>query len=101
MTAAGFRRIALAMRGVEERSHMAHPDFRINGKIFATLGYPRAGFAMVKLTSDQQEMFMKLEPDVFVPVKGKWGAKGATNIILKNAKSKIVREALLMASKNV
>ena len=80
---------------------MAHPDFRVNGKIFATLGYPREGFAMVKLTPDQQDMFVKLAPDAFVPVKGTWGAKGATNILLKNAKSKMVREALLAAAKNV
>jgi hypothetical protein len=96
-----FRKLALSVAGAEERSHMQHPDFRVKGKVFATLGYPRDGFAMVKLTRDQQEMFIELAPDAFVAVKGAWGAKGATNVILEHAKTKITREALTAAWRNV
>ena len=101
MTAAGFREIALSLPDAEERAHMRHPDFRVKGKIFATLGYPSAGYAMVKLTRDQQELFVKLDPSAFVPVKGAWGAKGATSVVLAKAKKKTTREALLTAWKNV
>ncbi len=79
---------------------MAHPDFRVKGKIFATLGYPRGGFGMVKLTPDQQELFVNLAPDAFRPVKSAWGAKGATTVVLKKANTKIVREALVAALQN-
>ena len=97
MTPQDFRAIALELPDVEEHSHMRHPDFRVNGKIFATLGYPSASYAMVKLTRDQQEMFVGLDPGAFIPVKGAWGAKGATNVILKKAKKKMTREALRTA----
>jgi YjbR protein len=97
MTEHDFRKLALTFEGAEEREHMRHPDFRVGGKIFATLGYPSAEFAMVKLTPDQQDLFVQLAPDTFKPVKGAWGAKGATIVILKNAKKKITREALRAA----
>ena len=80
---------------------MRHPDFRVKGKIFATLGYPREGFAMVKLTRDQQQMFVELAPDAFAPVKGAWGVNGSTSVILENAGTKITREALAAAWRNV
>jgi len=57
---------------------MAHPDFRVRGTIFATLGYPDAGFAMVKLTPEQRDAFVEAEPAVFAPVTGGWGKGGAT-----------------------
>ena len=101
MTASDFRRLALALPGTEERAHMSHPDFRVKGKVFATLGYPSAGFAMVKLTKDQQEIFVSLDPQAFEPVKGAWGAKGATNVVLKSAKKTLTRDALAAAWKNV
>ena len=79
---------------------MAHPDFRVAGKIFATMGYPRVGFAMVSLTPGQQELFVRTQPKVFVPVKGKWGEKGATNVVLRHATKAPVREALINAWRN-
>jgi hypothetical protein len=100
MTEDDFRKLALSLPEAEESAHMNHPDFRVGGKIFATLQSPRQGMGMVKLTPDQQEMFVKLAPDAFQPVKGGWGLKGATNVILKNAGKKITREALLTAWKN-
>jgi len=67
MTAADFRRIALSLDGAEERSHMGHPDFRVRGKIFATLGYPDRTFGMVALTPLRQEDFVREHPDAFAP----------------------------------
>jgi hypothetical protein len=100
MTEDDFRTLALSLPEAEESSHMNHPDFRVGGKIFATLRSPREGWGMVKLTPDQQEMFVKLAPEIFQPVKGGWGLKGATNVILKKAGKKITREVLLTAWRN-
>ena len=100
MTASDFRRLALSLPDATESSHMQHPDFRVGGKIFATLGYPRAGFAMVKLTPEQQGELVHDEPSAFVPVKGGWGRRGATNVQLKNAKKASVRTALVAAWRN-
>jgi hypothetical protein len=101
MTSDGFRRLAMGMPEAVEVGHMGHPDFRVGGKIFATLGYPTADWAMVKLAPEQQEAFCAAEPDVFVPVKGKWGARGATNVRLPPAKVASVRVALMAAWRNV
>lgn len=101
MTENDFRKLALSLPDAEESSHMAHPDFRANGKIFATLRHPAKGWGMVKLTPDQQDIFVELAPDAFQPVKGGWGVKGATNVNLKNATKKITREALMTAWANV
>jgi len=79
---------------------MAHPDFRVGGKIFATLSYPDEGWAMVSLTPEQQEELVRNEPDVFVPVKGGWGRKGATNVRLKTARKAIVQQALAASWSN-
>ncbi|HXQ25251.1 MAG TPA: MmcQ/YjbR family DNA-binding protein [Candidatus Acidoferrales bacterium] len=100
MTANEFRSIALSLPETKEGSHMEHPDFRVGGKIFATLGYPRAGWAMVKLTPEQQGELVHDEPSVFVPVKGGWGRRGATNVRLKAAKKASVRTALIAAWRN-
>ena len=97
MTSEDFRRLALNLPEAVESSHMAHPDFRVRGKIFATLGYPDGKWAMVKLPPEQQELFSKNEPAIFVPVKGAWGRQGATSVLLKAAKKTVVRKALLAA----
>jgi hypothetical protein len=97
MTVADFRRIALSLPESVESSHMDHPDFRVGGKIFATLGYFDAGWGMVKLSPEQQDTFMRAEPTVFVPAKGYWGRKGATCVRLKGAKKTTLREALAAA----
>ena len=101
MTADDFRKLALSLPDAEERTHMSHPDFRVRGKVFATLGYPAAGFAMVKLTVDQQEMFVHVDPVAFTPVKGAWGLRGATSIVLEKAKKKVTRDALMAAWQNL
>lgn len=101
MTAAEFRKLALSFDGAEEREHMDHPDFRVGGKIFATMGYPNKGTAMVKLTPEQQHEFNMAEPDVFVPVKGAWGKMGATQVRLKAAKKTTVWKALEAAWRNM
>jgi hypothetical protein len=85
MTADDFRRLALELPEAVESSHMAHPDFRVGGKVFATLGYPGQEWAMVKLPAEQQELFSKTEPTVFVPVKGGWGRKGAKKAAARKA----------------
>jgi hypothetical protein len=89
--------MALGFPGVVESSHMGHPDFRVGGKIFATLGFPDSGSAMVKLTPDEQELFIAMEPGSFQPVKGGWGRQGATNVRLRSATKSVAREALAVA----
>ncbi|MBM4067879.1 MAG: MmcQ/YjbR family DNA-binding protein [Planctomycetes bacterium] len=100
MTPDDFRELALSLPKTTERSHMAHPDFRVADKIFATLGYPEAGWAMVKLTPEQQALFARSEPGVYVPVKGAWGRRGATTIHLKHADLASVRSAIVAAWRN-
>src|SRR5580704_10292228 len=94
MTANDFRRLALALPEATENAHMDHPDFRVRGKIFATLGYPATGWGVVKLTPEQQHYLSKDYPDVFVPVKGAWGRRGATSVHLKAADKKALRQAI-------
>lgn len=100
MTIDAFRRLALSFPETEERAHMNHPDFRVAGKIFATLCYPQEGWAMVKLTPEQQQEFVHDHPQVFIPVKGGWGKQGCTNILLKKARTPAVRQALEAAWSN-
>lgn len=100
MTIAEFRKIALSLPDAEEHAHQNHPDFRVAGKIFATLGYPDAEWAMVKLYPAQQQALVAADPKIFVPVKGAWGVKGCTNVSLKAATPAKAREALHMAWRN-
>ena len=94
MTADDFRKLALALPETAEVGHMGHPDFRVKGKIFATLGYPDDGHGMVKLTLEQQDGFMDAEPRAFAPVKGGWGRKGATTVALRAVSRKMLAAAL-------
>ncbi len=98
MTAAQFRKIALSFSGAVEKSHMAHPDFRVaaNGRIFATLG-PDANRAMVTLSPPEQSWFIRSEPNMFSPAAGAWGARGSTQISLRDAKVAAIRPALTAA----
>jgi hypothetical protein len=100
MTSNQFRKLALSFPGTEERAHMDHPDFRVEGKIFATLHYPDDTRGMVKLFPDQQAELMRTDPDAFAPAAGKWGLKGATLVNLKAAKKEKLREALATAWEN-
>lgn len=96
-TSTVFRKIALSLPETEERQHMDHPDFRVAGKIFATLGYPDKTRGMVKLSPEDQHNFSKEYPDAFVPVKGTWGRRGATSVYLKNADEETLRAAVQAA----
>jgi len=100
MTASAFRKIALSLPETEERQHMDHPDFRVAGKIFATLGYPDQTHAMVKLTPEEQHYFSKDDPDAFVPVKGAWGRRGATSVNLKAVSKEVLTKAIHAAWRN-
>jgi len=100
MTAADFRKIALSLPGAVEAAHMGHPDFRVGGKIFATLAYPTNRFGMVALTREQQELFVRAQPRGFSPVKGGWGVRGATQVRLRTAGKGAVREAMTIAWQN-
>ena len=100
MTAGDFRKLALSFPDAIESAHMRHPDFRVRGKIFATLGYPGKGWAVVKLTPDEQKRFIQSDPKVFQPVKGSWGRRGNANVYLPAAKIAIVREAVAAAWRN-
>jgi len=97
MTAADFRAIALSFPEAEERAHMSHPDFRVRGKIFATLAYPNKDFGMVKLPPRAQEEFVFSAPKAFVPAKGAWGRQGATSVLLKAATKASLRRAMSAA----
>ena len=83
MTAEEFRRLALSLPAVTEEEHMAHPDFRVRGKIFATLGYPDEARGMVKLLHEQQEALTRARPGTFTAVPGGWGRRGATYVTLQ------------------
>ena len=100
MTAEEFRKLALSFPGATESAHMNHPDFRIGGKIFATLG-PDESWGMVKLTPDQQRSFIKKAPGVFNPCNGAWGERGATYVCFASAKKAVLKAALDAASNNV
>ena len=101
MTIDGFRKLALALPECYESAHMDHPDFRVRNKVFATLAYPNASWAMVKLRPLQQARFLASQPSIFVPVKGGWGAKGATNVRLRTATHATLWPALVAAWRNV
>jgi len=100
MTPDDFRTIALSFPESVEQEHMRHPDFRVRGKIFATLGYPDDTHGMVKLTPEQQHDYIRSEPNVFAPSKGAWGLRGSTIVKLKAAKKTTVRKALTTAWRN-
>ena len=100
MTADEFRELALGLPEATEASHMGHPDFRVRGKIFATL-WPNDGWGMVKLTPDEQARWVRSEPGVFSPVPGGWGRRGATRVALANASADDLRFALVAAWRNV
>jgi hypothetical protein len=100
MTSNEFRRLALSFPGTCESAHMGHPDFRVAGKIFATLAHPTNGWAMIKLTSEQQEELVRTQAAVFEPVKGGWGRQGATQVRLKAANKTLLVPALTAAWRN-
>ena len=100
MTADEFRRLALSLPEAVEGEHMGHPDFRIGGRVFASLRSPDDRWGMVKLTPDQQRTFMEHSPGVFTPSAGAWGRQGYTLVLLKDAAPEVVRSALALAPAN-
>ena len=99
VTANQFRRLALSLPETVEQSHMDHPDFRVGGKIFATLG-PDEDWGMVKLTPEQQASFIAAEPKTFQPINGAWGRRGCTKVSLAAGKKASVLPALVAAWRN-
>ena len=99
MNTADFRRIALGLEGAEEGSHMGAADFRVGGRIFATLASEKQGFGNLMLTPELQSDFVRELPDVFLPVPGGWGKNGATHIRLAKASEDVLEGALRTAWK--
>jgi hypothetical protein len=99
MNADDFRRIALSLEGAEESSHMGAPDFRVGGRIFATLASQRQGYGNLMLTPEQQAAFVEEMPELFLPVAGGWGRNGATHIRLAVAREDVLEGALRAAWK--
>lgn len=97
MTSADFKRIALSLEGAEEGSHMGAVDFRVGGRIFATLASQAQGYGNLVLTPEQQAAFVEELPDVFVPIAGGWGRMGMTHVVLARANEDLLRGALKTA----
>jgi hypothetical protein len=99
MTVDDFRRIALSLEGAEEGSHMGQADFRVGGRIFATLAAAKLGYGNLMLTPEQQSAFVEELPEVFLPVAGGWGRNGATHVRLATVNEDVLAGALRTAWK--
>jgi hypothetical protein len=99
MNTADFRRIALSLEGAEEGAHMGAADFRVGGRIFATLAAEKRGYGNLMLTPEQQCTFVAERPDIFLPIAGGWGRNGATHVHLDAANEDLLRGALQTAWK--
>lgn len=97
MNAADFRRIALSLEGAEEGSHMGAADFRVGGRIFATLASQKQGYGNLMLTPEQQADFVTELPEIFLPIAGGWGRMGMTHIRLAEANEDVLAGALRTA----
>jgi hypothetical protein len=96
-----FRRLALALPEAVESSHMGHPDFRLNDRIFATLSAEERGLGTLKLTVEQQQSFITEMPDIFEPVHGGWGRMGMTFVDLRQVDEATLHGALATAYNNL
>jgi hypothetical protein len=99
MNVADFRRIALSLPGAEESSHMGNPDFRVDGRIFATLASAKQGYGNLMLSVEQQTAFVEEMPEIFLPIPGGWGRMGSTHIRLAEANEDVLYGALHTAWK--
>ena len=99
MTAADFRRIALALEGVEEYSHAGLPAFRVGGRKFASLASQAEGYGNLMLTLEQQSAFVEEAPEIFLPIPGGWGRMGHTHLRLAAASKDVLAGALRTAWK--
>ncbi|MBZ5578798.1 MAG: MmcQ/YjbR family DNA-binding protein [Acidobacteriia bacterium] len=100
MTAAQFRRIALSLPEAVEGAHFGNADFRVGGKIFATLGLVKEGYGVLLLTPEQQAGMVEDAPEIFSPVPGGWGRKGSTRVRLTAVTADILEGALRTAWRN-
>src|SRR5277367_1439958 len=94
-----FRRLALSLEGVQESSHMGSPDFRVGGRIFATLAARAQGYGNLMITPEMQAEFVEAEPEVFLAIPGGWGRNGATHVVLAKANEDLLAGALRAAWK--
>jgi hypothetical protein len=99
MDAADFRRAALSLEGAEEGSHFGAADFRVGGRIFATLAAEKQGYGNLMLTPEQQAGFVAEAPEIFLPIPGGWGRNGATHVRLAAANEDVLLGALRTAWK--
>ncbi len=100
MTAAQFRKLALSLEGAEEGSHMGNADFRVGGRIFATLSLEKQGYGVLLLNPEQQAGMVADAPEVFSPVPGGWGRNGSTRVLLAKVTPDMLRDALHTAWQN-
>jgi hypothetical protein len=100
MTPTDFRQLALGFPEALESAHMSHPDFRVGGKIFATLGYPDEEHGMVVLPAEEQKQLIKLHPKIFAAAKGAWGKHGSTTVRLAGVDKATLRSVLEIAWRN-
>ena len=99
MTPDDFRRIALSFPGAEEGSHMGSADFRVGGRIFATLASVKLGYGNLMLTVEHQQPFVEEQPEIFLPIAGGWGRMGMTHVRLARANEDVLTGALHTAYK--
>jgi len=99
MNANDFRRMALSLPETAEGSHMGAADFRVGGRIFATLAAQDRGYGNLMLTPEQQAGFVADLPKVFVPIAGGWGKMGCTHVVLNNVSEDVLMGALQTAWK--
>ncbi|MEP6674290.1 MAG: MmcQ/YjbR family DNA-binding protein [Ferruginibacter sp.] len=95
-----FRRLALSFPGVTEEPHFHLRSFRFKKKIFATY-WEKEKRAMLKLPLAEQSVYCTLDSEIFFPVPGSWGAKGATFVDLKKVKAGLFKEAITIAYENL
>ena len=100
MTADAFRKLALGMKDATEGSHFGSPDFRVGGRIFATLSLEKQGYGVLLLTPEQQAGMAADAPEIFSPVPGGWGESGSTRVLLQAARTDILESALRIAWQN-
>ena len=79
---------------------MNHPDFRVAGKIFATLGYPDNEHGMIVLPIEDQTRLIRAQPKTFTPAKGAWGKRGSTTVRLELVDRVTLKSALEIAWRN-
>jgi YjbR len=99
MKPSDFRRVALSLEGAEEGLHLGAVDFRVGGRIFATLASEKQGYGNLMLTPELQAEFVGELPDIFLPIHGGWGRMGATHIRLTKASEDVLAGALRAAWK--